>query len=75
MLSANKLSLNISKTNYIFFKYWETKAESTWNELAYQVISNAESAKFLYVDGKLKWDTYINMVTKRVTRSLFTTYK
>ena len=73
-LRANKLSLNISKTNYILLSNTDKqRLNLTEIKLANQVISKAESVKFLgiYIDEKLKWDTHINIVKKRITKSFF----
>ena len=71
---ANKLSLNISKTNYILLSNTDKQRLNLPEiKLANQVISKAESVKFLgiYIDEKLKWDTHINIVKKRITKSFF----
>ena len=71
---ANKLSLNISKTNYILLSNTDKQRLNLPEiKLANQVISKAGSVKFLgiYINEKLKWDTHINIVKKRITKSFF----
>ena len=71
---GNKLSLYISKTNYILFSNTDKQRLNLPEiKLANQVISKVESIKFLgiYMDVKLKWDTHINIVKKHITKSFF----
>ena len=71
---ANKLSLNVSKTNYILFSNTDSKLSYLPEiTLANQVISKAESVKFLgvHIDEKLKWNIHINIVKQRISRSFF----
>ena len=70
---ANKLSLNISKTNYILFSNTEKQNKLPELKLADQVISKVACVKFLgvHIDEKLKWDTHINIVKKRISRSFY----
>ena len=59
---ANKLSLNISKTNYILFSNTDHQIPSLPKlKLANQVIQKTTSLKFLglIIDDKFKWDQHI----------------
>ena len=68
---ANTLSLNISKTIYILLSTTDKQRLNLPEiKLANQVISKAESVKFLgiYIDEKFKWDTHIIIVKRRITK-------
>ena len=64
---ANKLSLNVAKTNCILFTYSSQQIDPQIDiHLANSSIKSAMCAKFLgiYIDEKLKWDEHIyNMNT------------
>ena len=68
--NANKLSLNIEKTNYILFKAKNSNF-SAKRELSIvnKVINNVTQTKFLglYIDDKLSWNKHINnLITKLI---------
>ena len=68
--NANKLSLNIEKTNYILFKAKNSNF-SAKRELSIvnKVINNVTQTKFLglYIDYKLSWNKHINnLITKLI---------
>lgn len=70
---ANKLSLNISKTKYMLFSNILNLKEPTTLCLSGVTIESCHSMKFLgiFIDDKLKWDSHINYVSKKVSNGLF----
>ena len=74
-LKCNKLSVNLKKTNYIFFK-------SRQKELNYhftlffgkQPVVQANMTKFLgvYVDEHLTWKHHISFICKQISKSVGT---
>ncbi len=70
---ANKLSLNISKTNYMLFSTNKINVEHYKIKLCDRDIEQTSSTKFLgiYIDSKLKWDVHINSVTQKISRSSY----
>jgi len=72
-VQANKLSLNISKTNYMVFT---TLKEKCFNHLKLYIngfcLSRVNNTKFLGVkiDSKLKWSTHINYIKGKISRAI-----
>ena len=71
---ANRLSLNISKTNYMLFTNQKHQPDTNINlQLSDSNIQRTNCAKFLglYIDEKLKWDEHINITKKKISKSFF----
>ena len=73
-IHANKLSLNISKTQYMIFKN-KGKADKTDSINVYidQVkLKNVESTKFLgvIIDNRLSWSQHINYIKNKIAKSI-----
>lgn len=72
-LNANKLSLNVNKTNYMIFRS-KTRGIDVVNELFINGvrIDKVEFSKFLGVtiDSKLSWEKHISYVKGKVARGL-----
>ena len=71
---ANKLSLNISKTNYILFTYQNRQVVTNIDlQLSDISIERTKYTKFLgiYIDEKLKWDEHINVMKTKISKSFF----
>ena len=70
---ANKLSLNISKTNYMLFTYQKKQDNNIDLQLSNCNMQRINCVKFLglYIDDKLKWDEHINMMKKKISKSFF----
>ena len=71
---ANKLSLNISKTNYILFTYQNRQVVTNIDlQLSDISIERTKYTKFLgiYIDEKLKWDEHINVLKTKISKSFF----
>ena len=66
--SANKLSLNVSKTNYILFSNIHKRNEETINN---ETIENVQVSKFLglYVDDRLNWKQHIDYVQTKLSKT------
>ena len=69
--SANKLSLNISKTNYVVFgplsKNWDVTIHL--NSIK---IDKVNTSKFLgvYIDSNLSWSDHINSISNKISRGV-----
>jgi len=70
---ANKLSLNISKTNYMLFSNVNHNIQTQNLQISGQTIYQVKNTKFLGInlDDKLKWDVHIKSVKSRISSSLF----
>ena len=71
---VNKLTLNVSKTNYILFSsknklYDASSVKIMLNNIP---ITQVTSTKFLgvFVDENLKWNIHINMIENKLARSI-----
>ena len=77
-LRANKLSLNIKKTQIIIFKAKNKKLhESIDVKLNNEKIKQVKSIKFLgiNIDSNLTWKQHINYITKKVSKTTGILYK
>ena len=69
--SANKLSLNISKTNFVVFgplsKNWDVTIHL--NSIK---IDKVNTSKFLgvYIDSHLSWSDHINSISNKISRGV-----
>jgi hypothetical protein len=77
-LSANKLSLNIKKTNFMFFttsKNYKTLTEKIF--INGEEITRVESTKFLgvIIDEKLTWQGHIQYIKGKISKTLGIFYK
>ena len=70
---ANKLSLNVNKTNFIHFKTNKKSSTSKINlVIDNTVIKPVDNTKFLgvIIDCKLNWNDHITKITNQVARSI-----
>ena len=77
-MKANKLSVNIDKTNYIIFQ--PTQKKSTYEILLLhddRLITQKKQIKFLGVllDENLSWKPHINYVCKKFSKSIGVIYR
>ena len=72
---VNKLSLNVSKTNFIVFS--NLKCGDCNIEINGSEIERVYSTKFLgiYIDSKLSWENQIKQVQNKVAKSISIMYK
>ena len=70
---ANKLSLNVSKTNYMIFTYTHQEHNPMDIQLANTTLKKTSCAKFLgiHIDENLRWNVHIREVIKKLTRSFY----
>jgi len=73
---ANKLSLNLSKTNYIIFKPKSLNVDNINNlELNFenQKINRVDVTKFLgiFIDSNLEWTAHVEHVCSQLSKSLY----
>ena len=70
-LGANKLSLNVSKTEYIIFKAKNKKiAQNIEIQIDNQIIEQVKKTKFLglIIDKELSWKHHIKQVTTKISK-------
>jgi hypothetical protein len=75
---ANKLSLNVQKTNYIMFGYKKIESHATNDDLSYSmiidsvVIEKVNHVKFFgtIIDDKLSWHKHISNAELKLSRAL-----
>ena len=72
---ANKLSLNVSKTNFVMFC---PKRKSKFHEintikLGDEIIQRVNNAKFLglHIDDELLWHTHISHVSRKISSGIY----
>ena len=70
---ANKLSLNVTKTNYMIFTNTNTAQRHMELTMTNKTITPTKCVKFLgvLIDEKLKWDEHIKTVKQKINRSFF----
>ncbi len=77
-MKSNKLSVNISKTNYIIFRPRQKKINSNlviqYNN---QTITQKQYIKFLgvYLDEHLSWKEHINYICNKIAKSVGIIYR
>jgi hypothetical protein len=68
---ANKLSLNVQKTNFVLFKpkHVTLNMDIATLQLGGQPIKKVNCVKFLgvYIDDKLEWGDHINHIAKKIS--------
>ena len=71
---ANKLSLNLSKTNYIIFRSTKKLIPNNTNELLIdnKIIPEVLTTKFLgvHIDQNLKWKTHITEISNKIKKNI-----
>ena len=74
---GNKLSLNVTKTNYMLFSDATKYLPELQLHINDQLIEKTECATSLgiHIDDKLKWDVHINKIKSRLSSSLYTINK
>ncbi len=72
---ANKLSLNVKKTNYMVFN--NNRNQTFEIKINGDVIIEADVVKYLgiYIDHKLSWSNHIKLVETKIAKSLSILYK
>ena len=76
-LCLNRLSLNISKTNFIIFSPPNTFKKPVTIKIAKKAISEAKYVKYLgvLIDSNLSFKYHIEELTKKVARAIGVLYK
>ena len=72
-LKANKLSLNIDKTNYVVFCPRQKKCNYAMQiKINNQLLEQKDSIKYLglHIDSHLTWKPHIEHVTKKIKRCI-----
>ena len=70
-LVSNKLSLNVNKSNFLFFSNQRDKDPPVL-KIQNNIIENKEVVKYLgiLIDNKLKWNHHINSVSQKISRGI-----
>ena len=77
-LKANRLSLNITKTNYMLFSNRKKILNQNMNVIIDEsVITGAKDCKFLgvIIDENLTWMKHINLVTSKISKNIGVMHK
>ena len=77
-LSANKLSLNVGKTEFLIFKPRNKTENIEINiSIANSIIKRSKSKKYLGLifDDAMTWKSHIELVTKKVSRAIGIMYR
>ena len=76
-IQVNKLSLNISKTNFMLFKGKKTVDAMPDIQMNDEKISCIDRSKFLgvIIDDKLSWIHHIDHICKKISKSIGILYK
>jgi len=71
-IRANKLSLNVSKTNFMIFKKFSIAKNSLQISIDKNVITQTASTKFLglEINSELNWTNHISLITKKIARAI-----
>ena len=72
-LRANKLSLNVTKTNYMIFTNTNTEQRHMELTMTNKTITPTKCVKLIgvLIDEKLKWDEHIKTVKQKINISFF----
>ena len=70
---ANKLSLNVAKSNFVLFSRSNSNREIVSLQLGNQVIERTKNAKFLwiYIDDKLDLSIHINYIKSKLSSGVY----
>ncbi|KAJ8038193.1 hypothetical protein HOLleu_19201 [Holothuria leucospilota] len=74
---VNKLSLNISKTNYMIFHPYQRKVDNVEIYIDKTKVSFSDKIKFLgvYLDSNLSWVNHINNICTKVSKTIGVLYR
>jgi len=70
---ANKLSLNVTKTNYMIFSKTQIDSSNINLKIGTEHINRVNDTKFLgvYLDSKLNWHTHLNYCRNKLSSGLY----
>src|SRR5271166_6408069 len=71
--NLNRLSLNLSKTNYILFGNKRISVPAHLSlDIDGTLILEVDNTKFLgiYIDSKLSWNLHVNTIATKIAKSL-----
>ena len=70
---ANKLSLNVNKTNYMIFKNIQTPDNSKIIKIGTEIIEQTSIAKFvgIFIDDQLNWKTHTLTMLNKLSSGLY----
>ena len=71
-LNVNRLSLNISKTQYIIFSMSNQAPPKKYVSIDGQNVDHVTSTKFLgvYIDSRLSWSEHINYIKNKISKGI-----
>ena len=71
-LAANKLSLNVKKSNFLHFHYGKSKKDSLAIKIDNILVEEKNTTKYLgtFIDNKLQWKSQIQHVKSKLARGI-----
>ena len=71
-LAANRLSLNVKKSNFLHFHYGKTKKKTLEIKINNTVVEEKTSTKYLgtFIDTHLKWDIQIQHIKTKLAKGI-----
>ena len=71
-LAANKLSLNVKKSNFLHFHYGKSKKKIVQIKINNTPVEEKETTKYLgtFIDNKLTWKNQIQHIKSRLARGI-----
>ena len=71
-LAANKLSLNVKKSNFLHFHYGRSQKKELEIKINGTLVEEKESTKYLgvFIDNKLTWKTQIQHIKTKLARGI-----
>ena len=78
VLSVNKLSFNLSKTNYIYILFRNRSADTDITICINTInVTRVQSSKFLgiIIDENLNWKPHMQLVKSKLSKTLAIIYK
>ena len=71
-LAANKLSLNVKKSNFLHFHYGKTQKKTLQIKINDTLVEEKESTKYLgtFIDNKLSWKIQIQHIKTKLARGI-----
>ena len=71
-LAANKLSLNVKKSNFLHFHYGKTEKKALQIKINNTLVEEKDTTKYLgtFIDNNLTWKTQIQHIKSRLARGI-----
>ena len=71
-MAANKLSLNVKKSNFLHFHYGKSQKKKLEIKINNTSVEEKESTKYLgtFIDNKLTWEVQIQHIKSKLARGI-----